>query len=263
MNVIILGIPDKSVINAIKESSYLEKLYIASPESVDNIPNIDFTDFDDLINKIKVFKTDIVITFDRDLISAGIYEKLRENRINIISVNKKWLNLENSRIAAKQLLTYYGINTPEIIKAPVEFPVVLKTDTPGFVYKANSIMDLTENIEKLSYERFYTEEFLDGKSYEFIHIWDGENIYTIPSEFDLTEIQFEKLKIYTTKLNFMLSDEKADFAGFFTSKMLWAKNDWYVLKYKMGLDKYAVPNTFKKDFLFLLNLIIYRKLNEL
>ena len=262
MNVLIIGIPHKSIIEAIKKSGYLEKLYIAAPQSVENIPNIDFLSFEDLINKAKVLKTDIAITFDKDLIKAGIAEVFQKNKLNLISVNKKWLNLETSRIASKKLLNYYEISNPEIIKAPVAFPVILKTDFPKFTYKADSISDLIEAIEHLGGENIYTEEYLIGNSYEFVHIWDGENIYTLPSEQQLTEIQEEKLKLYSTKLNFMLADEKADFRGFFTSKLMWAKNEWYVLRYKMDSSDYKFENL-KNDFLFILNLIIYRKLNEL
>ena len=76
MNVLIIGIPHKSIIEAIKKSGYLEKLYIAAPQSVENIPNIDFLSFEDLINKAKVLKTDIAITFDKDLIKATNVRKI-------------------------------------------------------------------------------------------------------------------------------------------------------------------------------------------
>lgn len=58
----------------------------------------------------------------------------------------------------------------------------------------------------------------------------------------------------------MLSDEKADFVGFFTSKLLWTKNDWYLLEYKMRLDKNA---QIKGDLLYILNSALYQKLNEI
>ena len=64
-------------------------------------------------------------------------------------------------------------------------------------------------------------------------------------------------------MNFLLSDEKADFIGFFTSKLIWVNNEWYVLSYKMCADKYCPSKDFRYDFLFLLNSAIYRKLNEL
>ena len=61
----------------------------------------------------------------------------------------------------------------------------------------------------------------------------------------------------------MLSDEKADFMGFFISRLLWAKNDWYVLEYKMGFDSITNLENIKIDFISILNSAIYQKLNEL
>ena len=66
-----------------------------------------------------------------------------------------------------------------------------------------------------------------------------------------------------TKLNFMLADEKADFVGFFTTKLLWAKNDWFVLDYIMHANELISCELIKNDFLYLLNAALYQKLNEL
>ena len=61
----------------------------------------------------------------------------------------------------------------------------------------------------------------------------------------------------------MLSDEKADFNGFFTTKLIWSKNDWHVLDFIMHIDKNAWLECPKLDFLYLLNAVIYQKLNEI
>ena len=64
----------------------------------------------------------------------------------------------------------------------------------------------------------------------------------------------------------MLSDEKTDFIGFIISKLIWAKNDWYLLSYRMtpNIDELnSILNYFSKDFLYLLNAAIYQKLNEI
>ena len=68
--------------------------------------------------------------------------------------------------------------------------------------------------------------------------------------------------MYKTKLNFLLSDEKADFIGIFTTKLIWAKNDWHVLDFIMHIDEDVDASLIKKDFLYLLNLALYQKLNE-
>ena len=61
----------------------------------------------------------------------------------------------------------------------------------------------------------------------------------------------------------MLSDEDADFSGFFTTHLIWAKNDWYVKSFTMGINEKSVLNESKTDFLYILNSVIYQKLNEL
>ena len=61
----------------------------------------------------------------------------------------------------------------------------------------------------------------------------------------------------------MFSDEKADFIGFFTTKLIWAKNDWHVLEFIMHINEKSDFNLIKSDFLYLLNSAIYQKLNEI
>ena len=94
-----------------------------------------------------------------------------------------------------------------------------------------------------------------------LSVWDGKNLLSFPMK-NLTEVQTDRLDVYNTKLNFMLSDEKADFMGFFITRLLWAKNDWYVLEYIMHIGEKSDLNTIKPDFLYLLNSAIYQKLNE-
>ena len=61
----------------------------------------------------------------------------------------------------------------------------------------------------------------------------------------------------------MFSDEKADFIGFFTTKLFWSKNDWHVLEYNMHLNEHASINNINKDFLYLINMALYQRLNEI
>ena len=61
----------------------------------------------------------------------------------------------------------------------------------------------------------------------------------------------------------MFSDEKADFCGFFTVRLIWTRNDWYVKDFIMGFDENSPFDSTNKDFLCLLNSAIYQKLNEM
>lgn len=256
MNLLIIGKLQK---NLFQDSKLLDKLYTATSEPLEDIPNIEFESFEGLAYKAKSLKIDIAITTDKDLIQAGIADVLKKQLVNIVAVNKKWFNLETSRLVAKQLASYYSINVPEVLKAPLSFPVIIKTDKPKGNFIANSMQDLVNKMETLQGEKTFLEEYLDGEVYNLTSLWDGKNLLSFPIE-NLTEVQQDRLELYKTKLNFMLSDENADFTGFFTSKLLWAKNDWYLLEYKMRLDKNA---QIKGDLLYILNSALYQKLNEI
>lgn len=259
MNILIIGKLHNTLLNAVCESKMLDRIYTATLEPLEDIPNIEFESFEDLAYKAKALKIDIAITADKELIQAGIADELKKNLVNIFAVNKKWANLEISRLVAKELAAHYSINVPEVYKAPLSFPVIIKTDKPKETFIASSMADLVNRMETLGGEKTFLEEYLQGEVFELTSLWDGKNILSFPLG-NLTEVQQDRLELYKTKLNFMLSDEKADFMGFFTSKLLWAKNDWYLLEYKMGIDENC---KFYGDFLYILNSALYQKLNEI
>lgn len=259
LNILIIGELQKNLLQAVCESKLLDRLYTATFEPFEEIPNIEFESFEDLAQKAKTLKIDIAITSDKNLIQAGVVDILKKHFVNILAANKKWLNLETSRLAAKQLANYYSINTPETIKAPLSFPVIIKTDHPKGSYIADSMTDLINKMESLEGEKTFLEEYLEGNIFELVSLWDGKNILSFPIE-NLTEVQQDRLELYKTKLNFMLSDEKADFIGFFVSKLIWAKNDWYLLEFKMGVNE---NSKFCGDLLYILNSALYQKLNEI
>lgn len=259
MNILIIGKLQKNILELVCKSKLLDKLFTATQTPLDEIPNIEFENFEDLAHKTKALKIDIAITTDKNLIKSGIADVLKKHLINIIAVNQKWYNLEASRLIAKQLADYYSINLPQIIKVPLSFPVIIKTDKPQKTYIAHSMQDLISQMEVLRGEKTFLEEYLDGKIYNLISLWDGKNLLSFPIE-NLTEVQSDRLELFKTKLHFMLSDEKADFIGFFTTKLIWAKNDWYLQEFKMRLNKEFFTEI---DFLYILNSALYQKLNEI
>lgn len=265
MNILIVGtgIAEQNLIMLCKKSKHLDYIYTASSEPLDDIPNIEYENYDDLTKKAKALQIDLTISADKQHVQNGIVEIFNKNLLNIISVNKKWLNLETSRLAAKQLLDYYSINNPKAIRAPMFFPVVIKTDKPRITKIAKSMQELVEIREELAGKKVFLEEFMNGEIFCILSLWDGKNLIFFDKNLHLTEVQKERLDLYKTKLNFMLSDEKADFIGFFSSKLMWAKNDWYVLEYIMNLNKNTDFNSITQDFLYILNLAIYQNLNEI
>lgn len=263
MNILIIGTGaiEQKLIDLCLKSRFLDHIYTASNEPLDDIPNIEYSTYDELCRKAKVLQIDIILLSNKELIQDGIVEFFKKNMLNVVSVNKKWLHLESSRLIAKQLISHYSINYPEIILAPVTFPVVIKTDKPCLTKVANSMQELIEIKETIAEEKTFLEEFLHGDVYYLMSAWDGKTLFHFPLN-NLTEVQTDRLELYKTKLNFMFSDEKADFNGFFVSKLIWAKNDWYVLEYIMHFNEEIYDITIEKDFLYLLNSITYQKLNE-
>jgi phosphoribosylamine-glycine ligase len=241
----------------------IDHLYTASNEPVEGVPNIEFLNHDDLIYKAKALQIDLILLADKTLIKDGLVEILKKNLLNVISVNQKWFNLESSRLIAKQLISHYSINNPAVVKAPMSFPIVIKTDRPMVTKIANSMHELVKIKEELAEQTTFLEEYLKGEVYYLTILWDGKSMLAFDENIDLTEVQRDRLDLYKTKLNFLLSDEKADFIGLFTTKLIWAKNDWHVLDFIMHTDEKVNSTLIKKDFLYLLNLAIYQKLNEI
>lgn len=262
LNILVIGDCSEKFCELIRASILVNKIYTASKNPLRSIANIEFQNINELVEKSKLLNIDIAILFDKNMINDGILEVFKKNRINLISVNKKWFNLETSRLIAKQLVTYYSINTPQILKVPVSFPLVIKTDSPKITYIATSMEDLICQREKLSNERFFLEEYCDGDIIECLSAWDGKTSLLFEPN-NLTEVQIDRLNLYRTKLNFLLSDENADFIGFFVSKLMWYKNDWYFVEFKMGIDEVLLLNSIKKDLVYIINAAIYQKLHEI
>lgn len=264
MNILILGTSktEQKLINLCLKSHLLDHLYTASNKPLENIPNIEYFSYEDLCQKAKQIQADIILVADKKYIQDGAIEIFKKNMLNVISANKKWFNLESSRLIAKQLINHYSINNPRVILAPNTFPIVIKTNKPSVSKIAYSMQELVKIRGTVKGEA-YLEEFLCGDEIYLLSLWDGKNVIHFDPTFTLSEVQQERLNLYKTKLGFMLSDEKADFIGFFTTKLIWAKNDWYVLEYIMHLNEKSDLNTIKPDFLYLLNSAIYQKLNEI
>ena len=262
MNILIIGKLYDNLISAIQESKLPKKIYTATEDPIDELPNVKYYSIENLVQKARALQIDIAVNTDKSLIEKDIVEIFKDNRINLISVNKKWLNLETSRLASKKLMNYYSVNNPALIKAPSEFPVVLKTNSDKSTELAYSMEELVNKMQSLEGEKKYIEEFLEGENFDLLCLWDKKNLLFFNTPNPTNEVKDDRLYLLKTKLSFMFSDEKADFCGFFTIRLIWVKNDWYVKDFNMGFDENSVFNQTNKDFLYILNSAIYQKLNE-
>lgn len=262
MNILVIGNPSPDLVKLIKKSKYTEKIYTASNRDETDFPNIEYKDFNELIKKAQALKIDIAINTDESLIIKGITKTFSNSRINLISVNSKWLKLETSRLSAKKLLEYYKINTPHRIAVPLEFPVHIKTDFPNYDIIAGSTQELVSYMEKLEGQETFFEECVEGNSFKLYSVWDKKNIKYFYLNNSLTEVQNDRLDLLKTKLNFMFSDENADFIGIFATHLVWYKNDWHVTDFDMTA---TIPENCLngEDFIYILNSAIYQKLGEI
>lgn len=263
MNILIIGNILDNLVCAIQSSNLLNKLYTASFEPNNKLPNIVYEDFDELVKKAETLQIDIAINTDKNLIYKGIVEAFKPSRVNLISVNKKWMNLETSKLSAKQLMNYYAVNNPAIIKVPRDFPIAIQFDAKNNTQIANSFEEVVEKLNDCHGEKTYLEEYMEGDEFDLYGIWDSKNVYFFNSPNPTTEVKDDRLYLLKTKLNFMFSDEQADFTGFFTIQLVWSKNDWYVKRFIMGPDDKWSYTDCKNDLLYILNSAIYQKLNDI
>lgn len=265
MNILILetGEVEQKIIDLCLKSRYIEHIYTASKQPLEKISNIEYFDYEDLYKKARALLVDVVLVFDKNLIREGVVDFLKKKKLNTISVNQKWFNLEESRLVAKQLLNYYSINYSEVIRVPLTFPVVLKSNNTELVKIVGSMSELLELKKIYSEKKIFLEQYLEGEVKYLLFIWDGKNLLILNSEIATTEVQLDRLDLLHTKMKFMFSEENPNFIGFFTVKIIWSKNDWYILDFIMRVNEKSDLDFVKPDFVYLLNSAIYQKLNEI
>lgn len=256
INVLIAG-KGTSVPNVIA-SKYLNKLYVTSEDEIDGAILIKFNTFKELAQKCKALQIDIVLVEEEKWILQGIADVLKSNFVNCIAPTSKWTFLNLSKRDAKKICIKHDIKVPKDIKLPVDFPIMLKTD--GFTQKTNSLDELIKIRQDINTtaphlaENLYLEEFIDGDNLVVTSLFDGKHIIT----FNSGKIDSDRLHLYSKQLEMFLANEKADFTGFFNSRLIKSGKDLY----NIGFDfTYQLP-VYEGDFLFLLISAVYQKLDE-
>ena len=161
LNILVIGSGnvERDIIELCLKSKLLNKIYTATSAPIEEFANIEYSSFKELAKKAKALQIDIALCFDINLIREGLVDVLRENYVNVISVNKKWLNLETNRKVTHKLCEYYSLNIPKVIKAPVKFPIVVKTNIPKYKKIVFDMQELVSAREELAGEEIFLEEF--------------------------------------------------------------------------------------------------------
>ena len=266
LNVLIVSSQRSKYIDKLKESKYLNKLYITSDEEVQGTIRLQFNTFKELAQKCRTLQIDIILVEEEKWILEGITNVMKQNHINCFAVTSNWTELGLSHNYARTMLTKYGINLPERINLPLEFPVLVKGD--GVLKKANSmqeIISVKQDIFKRSAEvskSVFLEKYLNGEKHEIISVFDGKHLLTFPN----IKVNSDLLKEYSDKLEKMLIEEKANFIGFFNSEVIEEDNVLYNTGFSFD---FVMPNfekyntTTPKDILYICLSAMYQKLDEI
>ena len=256
LNVLIAG---EDFLEEISKSKFLNKLFLTSKKEFKDAITINFNTFQELAQKCKALKVDLVIVENEKWILQGIADVLRANYINCIAPSASWTKLATSNFYSREILQKYGISVPETVLLPTEFPVTVRAD--GFSKIANSLQE-TINIKKeicnLSSEvaeTIYIEKNIDGERCILTSLYDGQNLLTFyNNNFDIV-LQ----KQYSKKLENMFNTEKAGFTGLINSEIIVSRG----IIYNIGFNfKFVLPEQ-SNDLLYLFISALYQKLNEI
>lgn len=266
LNVLIVSTNKSRYAGQIKNSKYLNKMYVTSEEEVEGTVRLRFNTFRELAQKCRTLQIDVVLVEEEKWVLEGIANVMKQNYINCFAATSDWTELGLSHHFARKMLTNYDINVPPVIKLPLEFPVLVKGD--GILKKANSmqeIISIKEKIYNTSGEiakNVFLEKYLHGTKHKVISVFDGKHLLTFPNK----DIRPDLLNDYSEKLENMLLTEKADFMGFINSELVEENgilyNTGFSYEFSMpDFDEYQT--TQPKDILYICLSAVYQKLNEI
>ena len=266
LNILIVNTNKSRYAEQIKNSKYLNKMYVTSEEETEGTVRLRFNTFRELAQKCRTLQIDVVLVEEEKWVLEGIANVMRQNYINCFAATSDWTELGLSHHFARKMLTEYEINVPPVIKLPLEFPVLVKGD--GILKKANSmqeVISIKEKIYNTSGEiskSVFLEKYLHGTKHKVISVFDGKHLLTFPHN----DIRQDLLNDYSEKLEHMLLTEKADFMGFINSELVEENgilyNTGFSFEFSMpDFEKYQT--TQPKDILYICLSAIYQKLNEI
>ncbi len=189
---------EHAICTFLKSSSKVDKIYCfpgnAGTSLIAENININLNNFEEIKEKIKNLKIDIVVVGPEKPLVDGIVDFLEKNEIKVFGPNKVSSQLEGSKIFTKKLCEKYKIPTANFgvfenkkkslnFLKKCKFPIVVKADglaSGKGVYICDTLEQSKIAVEEIFNGKFgktkevLIEQFLKGEEMSFFIISDGK-----------------------------------------------------------------------------------------
>lgn len=216
LNVLIFGSGAREhvIADSILKSPLLNKLYLA--DANDGFAHlgekISYIDYEDLAQKGVKFGLDLVIIGPEEPLCNGIVDVFNKYKIPCIGVNKRFSQLESSKLFGKKFMDTYNINTASYdfvtentkvstlysIFDKYKFPLVIKANGlckgKGVKVVYDKDIAMTTIVQYLngkfgdSSKTILVEEYLEGEEISLMSLWDGKTLLHFPVSRDFKKL---------------------------------------------------------------------------
>jgi len=198
------GAREHAIADSVSKSPLLNKLYLAQSGLVNLGEEVEFSDYEDLAKKCADLKIDIAIIGPEEPICDGIADVFKAHNVPCIAVDKKFSQLESSKLFGKEFMKKYGIKTAnyKVVTDDIKlkeigellplsergrFPyVAIKADGlcggKGVVIANNKVF-AEKTIEEFLAGKFgensktvLIEDYLQGEELSLMSFWDGKTL---------------------------------------------------------------------------------------
>ena len=198
------GAREHAIADSVSKSPLLNKLYLAQSGLFNLGEEVEFSDYEDLAKKCADLKIDIAIIGPEEPICDGIADVFKAHNVPCIAVDKKFSQLESSKLFGKEFMKKYGIKTAnyKVVTDDIKlkeigellplsergrFPyVAIKADGlcggKGVVIANNKVF-AEKTIEEFLAGKFgensktvLIEDYLQGEELSLMSFWDGKTL---------------------------------------------------------------------------------------
>jgi len=209
VNVLVFGsgAREHAIAEAVLRSPLLGKLFIAEAGFAKLGEVIQFEDYEDLAKKCVEKEMNLAIFGPEKPLCEGVVDIFKKHNIPCIGVDKKYSQLESSKLYAKKFMKKHYIKTagysvvtekslPNYDK--LNYPIVIKADGlcggKGVVIANNAAFakkTITEFLAGKFGENSKTillEEFLQGEEISLMSLWDGKTMLNLAPSRDFKKL---------------------------------------------------------------------------